>query len=80
MTESVISSDQKKKRPIIVHNRICCNHCGDIIESTYRHDLKNCKCGLISIDGRHDYLRRGFTYGREDYTDLSEIADTQGKT
>ena len=29
----------------IVKNAIQCNLCGDIIESTYRHEYVECKCG-----------------------------------
>lgn len=32
----------------IIRNRIKCNHCKDIIESTYRHDFKWCKCGKVA--------------------------------
>ncbi len=44
-------------RKIIIRNRIKCNHCKDIIESTYQHDFKWCKCGKVVIDGGKDYLR-----------------------
>ena len=51
-------------------NAIRCNHCGDVIESTYRHDFKTCSCGRVSVDGGHDYAKRCFLeYG--DFTDLS---------
>lgn len=55
----------------IVVNKIKCNHCGDVIESTGVHDLKWCKCGTVFVDGGHDYLRRGFKNSPSDYTDLS---------
>ncbi len=32
--------------------------CGEIIESTYRHDFKFCKCGSCAVDGGKDYLKR----------------------
>lgn len=44
--------------PIV--NKAKCKHCGDIIESTYRHDYKHCKCGKIAVDGGHAYARRLF--------------------
>ena len=44
----------------IIKNAIQCKLCGDIIESTYRHDYIQCSCGACSVDGGHDYLRRGF--------------------
>ena len=58
----------------ILHNRIRCNRCGDIIESTYRHDYVTCSCGRCAVDGGHDYLRRGF-HVPEDYTELSDYND-----
>lgn len=57
----------------IVRNAIQCKHCGDIIESTYRHDFVTCSCGCCSVDGGLDYLRRGFKHSKdEDFIDLSE--------
>ena len=48
-----------------------CKKCGDVIESTYRHDFKFCKCGAVAVDGGKDYLRRiGY---EEDYEELSEV-------
>lgn len=55
----------------IIRNAIRCNHCGDVIESTYRHNFVTCRCGRVSVDGGHDYLRR--CGDPSDYTDLSEI-------
>lgn len=56
----------------IIRNMVRCNHCGDVIESKYRHDYVVCKCGCCHVDGGHDYLRRGFINSREDYTELSQ--------
>ena len=53
----------------IVTNKIKCKKCGDIIESTCRHDFKSCKCGVVSVDGGKDYLRR--CGNREDWEDMS---------
>lgn len=44
----------------IIKNRARCRKCGDIIESKYRNDIKSCRCGSITVDGGHDYIRRGF--------------------
>ncbi len=60
-------------RQKILHNRIRCNRCGDVIESEYRHDFKPCRCGLVYVDGGHAYLRRGFTNSISDFTELSEV-------
>ena len=55
----------------IICNAIRCNHCGDVIRSTYRHDYVCCSCGKVAVDGGTDYLRRAFT-SPDDYTELSE--------
>lgn len=60
----------------IVRNMIKCNRCGDIIESTYRHEFVSCICGCCSVDGGTDYLRRGFINSEEDFTELSVYEDT----
>ncbi len=61
----------------ILRNAIKCNHCGDVIESTYRHNFVTCSCGCCSVDGGLDYLRRCFKNSQEeDYTDLSETIET----
>ena len=43
-----------------MRNRAKCKLCGDIIESTYRHDMVSCSCGEISVDGGNDYHRAVF--------------------
>lgn len=55
---------------MIVCNKIQCLKCGDIIESTHRHDFKFCKCQSCAVDGGKEYLRR---CGREgiEYKELS---------
>ena len=60
----------------IIRNAIQCKHCGEVIESTYRHDFVTCSCGCCSVDGGHDYFRRGFMHSKEeDYIDLSETLE-----
>lgn len=54
-------------RAHIIRNAIRCNHCGDVIESVHRHDFRTCRCGCVSVDGGHDYLRRCSANGPEDY-------------
>lgn len=63
---------------VILRNAIVCNHCGDEIESEDRHDFKFCVCGTVAVDGGRDYLKRMFTYGPEDYTDISEVTTFTG--
>ena len=60
----------------IIRNANRCNHCGDIIESISAHDFRTCRCGCVSVDGGHEYLRRCFRYGPVDFTDLSEVEPT----
>ena len=55
---------------MIIKNQVKCNHCGDIIESKHRHDFVTCKCGRVSVDGGHAYLRRCFEEDN-DYTEMS---------
>lgn len=43
----------------IKRNIIQCKKCNDIIESTYTHDFKWCKCRAIFIDGGKEYVRCG---------------------
>ena len=57
----------------IITNKIRCKKCGDIIESTHRHDFKFCKCGAVAVDGGKDYLRR--CGNREEWEELSEYFD-----
>lgn len=61
----------------IIRNMVRCDHCGDIIESKYRHDYVVCKCGCCSVDGGHDYLRRGFKNSKDDYTELSQLGEEE---
>ena len=59
----------------IIKNAIRSNFCGDVIESTYRHDYVICRCGACAVDGGHDYLRRGCKE-KGCYTDPSEFENS----
>lgn len=61
----------------IVKNMIKCKLCGDIIESTHRHDFVTCMCGCCSVDGGTDYLRRGFAHSKDDFIELSIFEDIE---
>lgn len=61
----------------IIRNMGRCNLCGDVIESTYRHDFVSCKCGCCSVDGGTYYLRRVFINSKDDFTELSIFEDTE---
>ena len=58
---------------LIIKNKAKCLKCGDIIESTYRHDFKWCKCGAIAVDGGKDYLKRSGE--PKDCKELSEFKE-----
>ena len=66
-----------KRQYKIIHNRIRCKRCGEILESVNRHDFVACQCFLksggtegVANDGGTEYLRR--VGSPEDYEDLSE--------
>ena len=48
----------QRMRTIVVTNKAQCKLCGDVIESTHRHDFKWCKCGEIAVDGGKSYIKR----------------------
>ena len=56
---------------IIKRNAVKCNKCGDIIESTHRHDLKWCSCKTVAVDGGLEYIKR-CSKSEGDYIELSE--------
>ena len=57
----------------ILHNRVKCKLCSEVIESFHRHDFKWCSCHSIAVDGGRDYLKR---CGNIDaYEELSEYTD-----
>ena len=55
----------------ITKNAIQCNHCGDIVESRWRHYVHRCACGRVSVDGGLNYLRRSYVE-EGDYMELAE--------
>ena len=59
----------------IKRNAIKCNHCGDVIESTHRHDFKYCSCRTVAVDGGKDYCRRSFKNSLSDFEDMTEWED-----
>lgn len=67
----VTENKEVRKMRKITKNAIQCKLCGDIIESKYRHDYVECKCGACAVDGGHDYLRRCFKE-KDCYIELSE--------
>ena len=59
----------------IIKNAVKCKKCGEVIESTYRHDFVTCSCGSISVDGGHDYLRR--VGDLDGYIEMSESEEVE---
>ena len=62
------------QKKMIIRNRAKCLKCGEIVESTFTHDYKRCRCGALAVDGGHDYIRRCY---REEgcFEELSEVCD-----
>ena len=52
--------------------------CGDIIESTHRHDFRSCKCGEIYVDGGRECLRR-LARNFDNLEELSEYHESEGE-
>jgi len=48
-----------------------------VIESTHRHDFRECSCQSIFVDGGTAYVRRGWRGGApsEAFDELTEYAD-----
>jgi len=65
------------KRSKIIRNSAHCLLCDTEIVSTHVHDFVTCPCGNLSVDGGHDYIKRGIMVsvvdGRETYTDTSVV-------
>ena len=57
--------------------KVKCKKCGDVIQSTYRHDFVYCKCETIFVDGGDDYMRLGFPGG--EIEDWIEVLDEPEK-
>ncbi len=54
----------------IIKNAAKCLNCGDVVESTYRHDFVMCSCGNLAVDGGKDYLKR--SVGKHGIKDMSQ--------
>ena len=60
---------------VLTSNRAKCLLCGEIIESTYRHDFKWCSCRNVAVDGGLDYLKRCFIKP-DSWIDMSETSSS----
>lgn len=56
-------------------NKAECRLCGDVIESTHRHDFKTCSCGEISVDGGTSYISRSWAKDQANIIELSEFEE-----
>ena len=63
--------NEEGKRLKLKKNAIKCNHCGDIIESTDRHEFVQCSCKKVFVAGGSWYQRVGYT----DLTDFESLAE-----
>lgn len=54
----------------IIKNLAKCKLCGDIVESKYTHDFRQCSCGALCVDGGHSYLKR--SGDSANYIEMSE--------
>ena len=71
-TQEFIKSSLLKKNGDIFTDLAYRTKCGDIIESKYTHDFKECSCKSCFVDGGHEYLRRGFIE-KGCFEELSEV-------
>jgi hypothetical protein len=62
-----------RTRTVVLRNRCQCRQCGDIIESSSRHDFVSCGCGAIFTDGGLSYIRRG----AKDLNDIIDMSETR---
>lgn len=58
------SADVENERRRIVRNAAKCLSCEEEIESKSVHDFVSCKCGNLSVDGGHNYIRRAWSEDR----------------
>lgn len=63
----------QSKGNLVYRNSIRCNKCGDDIVSVYQHDMVNCYCKAVFVDGGSFYRRIGGA--PSDYTDTAIILD-----
>lgn len=72
-TQTVPDPDDAKVKEsvggILYRNSIRCLQCGHDVTSVYRHDMKTCPCGAVSVDGGSAYQR--ILGNREDWKDTS---------
>lgn len=55
----------------ILHNKIKCKLCGDVIESKHVHNFVRCSCGNAFVDGGTEYVR----YGAKDMNTIEDMIE-----
>lgn len=60
--------EYKLPKSIILRNSAKCLNCNEEIESKHRHDLVDCECGGLAVDGGHNYIKRSYVV---DYAETS---------
>lgn len=61
-----------KENVAILRNSAECLNCSTNVASEHRHDFVSCKCGNVSVDGGHIYLKRSVR-NAEGYKDTSIV-------
>lgn len=61
--------------PRIIRNAVKCRRCGCVVESLALHELVECHCGAVAVDGGLSCLRR---LGRREDREELAIWDTDG--
>lgn len=60
---------------MIIRNAAKCGECGDVIQSTHRHDYVTCLCGAIAVDGGNEYFRAAGE--KENFIPLYVVTDKE---
>jgi len=67
--------DEYPRDQVLTRNAIHCLRCNTEAESTHRHEMKSCSCGLVSVDGGLDYSRVVWKEENAEYIDLCEYRE-----
>jgi len=62
----------------ILQNSVLCLSCGDVIQSTHRHDYQTCSCRDVSVDGGYSYLKRSYA-GPDSFLETSVVIDLEAQ-
>lgn len=73
-TEEQLRAEHPRDR-VLTRNAVRCLRCNTEAESTHRHEMKSCACGLVSVDGGLDYKRVTWKEENAEYVDLCEYRE-----